>query len=340
MNNSVNGGKFIRLEHGSGGILTRELIDKVIYPHFKGENYTDLSDASAFSFSGESLITTDSYVIDPPFFPGGNIGELAVYGTCNDIAVSGGKPRFLSMGLIIEEGFPIADLSRIMESVAAAAGNAGVSIITGDTKVVPAGKGGGIFINTCGIGERLFPCSLRPENIKIGDAVIVSGPLGSHGISVMVKRESLSVGKDLKSDCASLFPLCSALFPMREKLRFLRDATRGGAAAILNEITEGMDFGIEVREDDFPVDDDVRTVSEILGLNPLEVANEGVFIAVVSASEAEGACAALQKYPEGRDARIAGYVTDGNPGRVVLETSIGGRRVLDFPRGLLLPRIC
>ena len=333
-------GAKIKLEHGSGGALARDLVESVIYPHFKNDRFPELSDASSFETSGELFVTTDTYVVDPPFFPGGDIGRLAVFGTCNDLAVAGAKPLFLTLGFVLEEGFAVADLERVLESIARAAEEAGVRIISGDTKVVPEGKGGGIFINSSGIGERVFSHRISNTNIRAGDAVLVTGPIGSHGIAILAAREALSVGANLRSDCANLYPLCRELFSLGAELRFLRDATRGGVASILNEMAAGMDFGIEVREDDVPIEQNVAAVSEILGINPLEVANEGVAVAVVSGPAAERACSSLKGHAIGREAVTIGRVTDSHPGKVILLTRVGGRRLLDFPRGLLLPRIC
>jgi hydrogenase expression/formation protein HypE len=330
----------IKLEHGSGGALARELIDSLIYPFFKGTSYEELSDASPFRVRGETLVTTDTYVVDPLFFPGGDIGRLAVFGTCNDLAVCGAKPRFLTLGFVLEEGLPLSDLERILQSIAKAAQEAEVTVVTGDTKVVPEGKGGGIFINTTGIGERVISANLSPRNVQIGDAVIVTGPVGSHGTAILAARESLSVGGELRSDCAFLFPLCERLFVFGCELRFLRDATRGGVAAILNETVSGQQYGIWIREKDIPVEEDVASTAEILGLNPLEIANEGVVIALVAAGVAEEAVQRLRQHPAGRKAVVVGDVTEENSGRVILQTPIGGRRILDFPRGLILPRIC
>jgi len=330
----------IRLEHGSGGALSRELVEEVIYRRFRGPAYRELGDAAPLAASAETVFTTDTYVVDPLFFPGGDIGRLAVFGTCNDLSVSGGLPRWLSLALVLEEGVRIDTLERVVDSVAAACAEAGVQVVTGDTKVVPSGKGGGIYVNTAGVGERVFRRALSPERVEPGDALIVSGPVGSHGIAVLAAREGLSVGSGVRSDCAFLHPLCAELFELGEELRFLRDATRGGAAAILNELCTGGSFGVRVREAAFPVREEVATASDLLGLNPLEIANEGVLVAVAAAEAAERALGALRKQPLGREAAVVGEVTEAHPGRVIMETRIGGRRLLDFPRGLLLPRIC
>lgn len=330
----------VMLEHGSGGALSRELVDELIYPAFRSDAYPELTDSTRFALAGTGCLTTDSYTVDPLFFPGGDIGRLAVFGTCNDLAVAGAKPRFLSLGLIIEEGFAITDLKRILHSVSQAAGEAQVVVVTGDTKVVPKGRGGGIYLNTSGIGELVAHAPLGPHVIRPGDAVIVSGPVGAHGIAVMAARERLSVGAQISSDCAFLFPLCSPLLELGAELRFMRDATRGGIASVLNEAVAGSDAGIDLVEEHFPIDEAVRTVAEILGLYPLEIANEGVFIAVVSESSAARAVEALHAHPLGVRASIVGNVVSSHPGTVVLETEVGGKRILDFPHGLLLPRIC
>jgi len=330
----------IRLEHGSGGALARELVERVIYPFFRGESYSELSDAAPLLLAGPGRITTDTYVVDPPFFPGGNIGRLAVIGTCNDLAVSGARPRCLTLGLVIEEGFALALLRAALEAAAGAAAEAEVPIVAGDTKVVPAGKGGGLFVNTTAVGELQFPPGVSVHRIEPGDRVLVSGPVGAHGISVLAARERLSIGADIRSDCALLYPLCSSLFELGEDLRFLRDATRGGLAAVLNEIAREGRFGLQVSEGEVPVDPGVASVSDLLGLDPLEIANEGVFVAVVAARSAARAIAALRSHELGAHAAVIGEVTAGVGGRVVLETRVGGKRMLDFPRGILLPRIC
>ena len=330
----------ILLEHGSGGALSRELVEEIIYPYFSTDRYPELSDASPFTLDGPGAFTTDTFVVDPLFFPGGDIGRLAVFGTCNDLSVSGARPAFLSMGIVLEEGLPVAVLRLVLESVRRAADEAGASVVTGDTKVVPRGKGGGIYVNTAGIGRMVYPGKLGPSRICHGDKVILSAPPGAHGITILAVREKLAVGGTLSSDCANLFPLCEALFTLGGELRFIRDATRGGVAAVANEAVQGGPAGILVRERDIPTDEDVEAVARILGLNTLEVANEGVLVAVVSAGAADRALELLRRFPIGSEAAVIGEVVADHPGKVVLETPIGGRRLLDFPRGLLLPRIC
>ncbi len=330
----------IRLEHGSGGALSRQLVESVIHPVLRNEAYTELLDAGPIERGSDFLLTTDGYVVDPPFFPGGDIGRLSVFGTCNDLAVSGARPLCISLALIVEEGFPLADLKRALESVASAAREADVRIVTGDTKVVPRGKGGGLFVTTAGVGRRAFAHSLSPSRIEDGDRVIVSGPVGAHGLAILAARESLPVAESLRSDVAFLYPAVSTLFPLAEALRFTRDATRGGVASVLNEAVQGTRLGMEVTDESFPVTEEVRTVSDLLGVNPLEVANEGVFVAVVAPDVEARALQALRAHPLGRNARSVGRLSRREPGVVVTTTRIGGRRILDFPRGLLLPRIC
>jgi hydrogenase expression/formation protein HypE len=331
----------ITLEHGSGGALSRQLTEQLIYPILKNDAYGELADATPFQIRGRAFITTDTYVVDPPFFPGGDIGTLGIFGTCNDLAVCGARPRYLTMGLILEEGFLTADLRRVLESVRAAAEQVGVLVISGDTKVVPSGKGGGIFLNTTGVGEALGDHLLSANNIREGDSVLVSGPVGSHGLAILASREGLKIGATLRSDCAPLFPLCEALYALGGKLRFMRDATRGGVAAVLNEaVAENRKCGMEIQETAFPISGTVAAASDLLGLNPLEIANEGVMIAVVAPEAATEALSLLRSFEAGREACRVGIVNGRYPGRVILETAVGGRRILDLPRGLLLPRIC
>ncbi len=332
----------ISLEHGSGGALSRRLTEQVVYPLFEDAEYPELSDASAFEIRGRAFLTTDTYVVDPPFFPGGDIGILAVFGTCNDLAVCGARPRYLTVGVVLEEGFPLADFRRALESIRAAARQAGVKVITGDTKVVPAGKGGGIFINTAGVGEALGDHRLSARNLRPDDRVIVSGPIGAHGLTVLAAREGLKVASSLRSDCTNLFPLCEALCSLGKDLRVMRDATRGGVAAVLNEITLGgpAGVGLELLETSFPVSSTVAAAADLLGLSPLEIANEGVLVAVVSPRSSGPALEMLRTFEPGRQACEIGTVGSRYPKKVILETAVGGRRVLDLPRGLLLPRIC
>ena len=330
----------IRLEHGSGGGLSRQLTEDVIHPVFRGDAYPELSDATPVEIGSDLLLTTDGYVVDPPFFPGGDIGRLSVFGTCNDLAVCGAKPVCISLALILEEGLAVSDLHRVLASAAAAAKEANARVVTGDTKVVPAGKGGGIYVTTSGMGQRVFPHLLSPRRIREGDRVIVSAPLAAHGLTVLAARQSLPGTDRLRSDVAFLYPPVSRLFHLGDGLRFMRDATRGGVAAVLNEMARGAGWGIEVEEMSFPVAEEVRVVCDLLGLNPLEVANEGVFVAVVDARSEQAALESLHSHPLGRGAATVGTVSTARPGTVLMHTRIGGTRLVDFPRGLLLPRIC
>lgn len=333
--------ELIRLEHGSGGELSRRLVEEVIHPYLRCPASADLPDAARLDLRGPIALTTDSYVVDPPFFPGGDIGRLAVFGTCNDLAVSGARARALSLALVLEEELPIAVLRRVLASVNAAAAEAGAEVVTGDTKVVGRGtsRDAGLHLNTAGVGEIVFE-PLGPSLVRPGDRLLVSGPLGAHGVSVLAARQGLSVAAGIRSDCAPLWPLAERLFAFGPCVRFLRDATRGGLAAVANELCRGRAFGVSLREASLPSDPDVAAVLDLLGLDALEVANEGVLVAIVAADAADAAVAALHGHPSGARAAIAGEITAGGAGRVVLETRVGGRRLVDFPRGLLLPRIC
>ena len=330
----------VRLEHGSGGALSRDLVATVIHPVLRTDAYPELLDASPIEIGSDFLMTTDGYVVDPPFFPGGDIGRLSVLGTCNDLAVSGAKPVCVSLALVIEEGFLVDDLRRALVSAAAAAHEANARIVTGDTKVVPRGKGGGLFVTTAGVGRRVFPHVLSPARIRETDSVIVSAPIGAHGLTILAAREKLPVGDTLRSDMAFLYPPVSRLFHLAEGLRFMRDATRGGVASVLNEAAAGAAWGIEVEDAAFPVAEDVRGVADLLGLNPMEIANEGVFVAFVDGRMEDEALRALHAHPLGKSARCVGHVSSAYPGKVMLTTRVGGRRLVDFPRGLQLPRIC
>ncbi len=330
----------VRLEHGSGGALARELVEKIIWPRFRGPRYGELTDAALLRTSGDMLFTTDTYVVDPLFFPGADIGRLAVFGTCNDIAVCGGRAASLSLALVIEEGLPLRDLESVLDSVAAAAREAGVDVVTGDTKVVPAGRGGRLYVNCSGVGPRVFAHELAPSRMRPGDRVLVSGPLAAHGLAVLAARERLPVGAPVRSDCALLLPMCDRLFGLGENLRFARDATRGGLAAVLNEACAGLPVGMLIDEAAIPVDANVNAAAAILGLDPLEVANEGVLVAVVAPESAERARDLMRETAAGKLAAAVGVIVAERAGRVVLETRAGGRRFIDLPRGLLLPRIC
>jgi hydrogenase expression/formation protein HypE len=300
-----------------------------------------LPDSVVLSGLGETIAyTTDSFVVSPIFFPGGDIGSLAVHGTCNDLACSGARPVFLSLGLILEEGFRMDQLERIVESVALAADHAGVKVVTGDTKVVPRGSADGIFINTSGIGRIEAPVVPAPDRISEGDEVIVSGPVGNHGMAVMLSRAEFSFDFDLKSDSASVWPVVERLLQLGPGLKFLRDPTRGGVAATLNEIASAARKGVTVQESAIPIDASVAAASEMLGIDPLQAANEGKIVAVVGKGLGPQALELLKDCSLAEHASVIGEVTAANPARVIMKTRVGGSRVLAEPSGELLPRIC
>ena len=329
----------ITLDYGSGGRKTAELIEKLILPRFANDALASLPDAAVLSGGEKLVFSTDSFVVSPYFFPGGDIGKLCICGTVNDLAMCGGVPKFLSLGLILEEGFPTADLERILDSAAQTAAACGVTVVTGDTKVVERGKCDGIFINTAGIGlpetEGLSPDSIRP-----GDAVLASGTLGDHGTAVMLARQEGLTSETLLSDCAPLSAMARALYPLGSDLRVLRDPTRGGAATTLCEFAEGRSFSIELTETAIPVAPAVRAACDLLGLDPLYAANEGKLLAVVAPEAEEAALAALRSFPEGKNAVRIGTVSEAHPGRVILRTALGGSRILTRLAGAQLPRIC
>jgi hydrogenase expression/formation protein HypE len=330
--------EIITLDYGSGGKKTAALIDELVVPAFCNSVLAELGDGAVLAGGERLVFSTDSFVVSPMFFPGGDIGKLSVCGTVNDLAMCGGEPRYLSLALIIEEGMQTEDLRRVVASIKAAAETAGVQIVTGDTKVVERGKGDGLYINTAGIGVLRYP-GLSPKNMQKGDAVIVSGTVGDHGTAVMLARNDLLEGS-IASDCAPLNGLVDALFASGADVRVLRDPTRGGVATTLNEFVEGSGLGIELREDDIPLRPDVEAACNVLGLDPMYCANEGKFLAVVSAETAEVALAALRGRSEGSNAAIIGSVGTRYPGRVVMATSFGGSRVLQKLTGAQLPRIC
>ena len=330
--------EIITLDYGSGGKKTAALIDELIVPAFRNVALSELGDGAVLPGSEQLTFSTDSFVVSPLFFPGGDIGKLAVCGTVNDLAMCGGEPKYLSLSLIIEEGLRVSDLKRVVASIAAAAESAGVSVVTGDTKVVERGRGDGIYINTAGIGFLRHP-GLKPKAIREGDAVLVSGTVGDHGTAVMLARGDLLQGS-VRSDCAPLSGLCAAIHDSGAQVRCLRDPTRGGLATTLCEFTDGAEVGIELTESDIPVRGDVRAACEILGLDPLYCANEGKLLAVVSAETAPAALAAMRAHPLGENAAIIGHVTAAWPGRCVMHTAFGGARVLQKLAGAQLPRIC
>jgi hydrogenase expression/formation protein HypE len=331
----------ITMSHGSGGKATRTLVEAVFLNAFSNPLLEPMEDAAQLHLNGSRVaLTTDSYVVSPLFFPGGDIGDLAVNGTVNDLAVSGATPLYLSAGFILEEGFPVADLVRIVASMEAAARAAGVQVVTGDTKVVQKGKADGCYINTAGIGVVEHEVSLGVVNAQPGDAVIVSGPIGDHGVTIMLARGELDIEADIFSDTAPLNGLVADLLSATTGVRALRDATRGGVATILNEVAAAAGVGVLVNEDAIPVSPVVRGASELLGIDPMYVACEGRLVAVVDGGEADRALAALRSHPLGADAAIIGQVTADPPGIVLLKTAFGGTRIVDLLVGDPLPRIC
>ena len=328
----------ITLDYGSGGKKTSRLIEESILHAFDNPALRALGDGAVLPGGERLVFSTDSFVVQPRFFPGGDIGKLAVCGTVNDVAMCGGEPKFLSCALILEEGLPLEELERILASMAAAARQAGVQIVTGDTKVVERGRGDGVYINTAGIGVLKHP-GLSPSAIRPGDAVLVSGTVGDHGTAVMLARSGMAQG-DIRSDCAALNGLAAALLEAVPETRALRDPTRGGVATTLNEFVEGRDLGIELEEKRVPVRPAVRSACELLGLDPLYCANEGKLLAVVPQERAEAALAAMRSLPEGENAAQIGSVTGDYPGKLVMRTPLGGRRVLQKLTGAQLPRIC
>jgi len=331
----------VLLGHGSGGKLTAELIENLIVPAFTNPALDALDDQAIVSVEGGRLaFTTDSYVVSPIFFPGGDIGELAVNGTINDLAMGGARPLALSLAFILEEGFALADLRRVIESARRAAARVGVPIVTGDTKVVGRGSGDQVFINTSGIGMVPAGVELGSARVRAGDAILLSGPIGDHGVAIMAHRAGLELDGDITSDTAPLHDLSAALLRACSDVHAMRDPTRGGVAATLVEIASRRRVGIEVTETAIPIREPVRGACELLGLDPLLVANEGKLVAFVPEREADRAVEALRAHPLGRHAARIGTVVDSHPGRVELVTPVRGRRVLDLPFAEPLPRIC
>ena len=331
----------IQMAHGGGGRIMRELLEQVMLPAFRNEALDGRHDSAVVTLNGSRIaFTTDTYVVHPRCFPGGDIGKLAVYGTVNDLAVSGATPLYLTCAMVLEEGLPVEELQRIIASMQAAAAECGVTIVTGDTKVVDRGKGDGIFINTAGIGLVPEGVQIGPRAVEAGDAVLVSGDLGRHGIAVMSVREGLDFETPILSDCASVLPLAQALLGGGIRVHCMRDPTRGGVASVLNEIALDGGVGIEIQESAIPVLPGVNGACEMLGLDPLYVACEGRMVAFVPGEEAEQALALLRAAKGGEGARIIGRVTAEGKGTVLVQTVLGTRRILDLLSGEQLPRIC
>lgn len=330
----------IAIGHGSGGKLTRDLIEAVFKDQLGNDYLAPLSDAAICPpLEGGIAFSTDSFVVSPVFFPGGDIGKLAVTGTVNDLAVVGAVPRFLSLGVILEEGFDLDALSSIVDSIAGTAGEAGVQVVTGDTKVVEKGKGDGIFINTAGIGEIRpgFPLADAPS---AGDKILISGPVGDHGALIMSLQSGIDLSSDLESDCAVVSPLIEAIKHSGAGVKFMRDPTRGGLAAVLNELASDLSLGAEIEEDAVPLRDEVRGIAELLGIEPLQLACEGRIVVVVDEPDVDLALAAMRGLEQGAEAAVIGSMVTAHPGLVVQTTGFGGRRILDMPLADPLPRIC
>ena len=333
--------KNVLLAHGGGGKLSHQLIKNMFASQFKNEFLEPLHDGAIFSIGGTRFaFSTDSYVINPIFFPGGDIGKLAVNGTVNDLSMCGARPLYLSSAFIIEEGLPMEDLWRVVLSMETAAKSAGIQLVTGDTKVVDRGKGDKIFINTSGIGIIPDGIEISPRYAKLGDKIILSGTIADHGIAIMSIREGLEFETQIESDCAPLNGLVETMFEASQEIHVLRDPTRGGVASVLNEIAESAEVGIAILEDQIPVSEEVVGACEILGFDPLYVANEGKLLAFISPTAVDKVLAAMRTHPFGKNAVIIGEVVADHPGTVIMRTHIGGSRVVDMLSGEQLPRIC
>ncbi len=334
--------KTILLDHGSGGLASQELIANLFLKHLDNSVLRSLEDSAIIdNHPGRLAFTTDSYVVDPIFFPGGDIGKLAVHGTINDLAMRGAKPLCLSLGLILEEGMPFNDLEKIIISIAESCRDSGVNIVAGDTKVVPRGKGDKIFINTSGIGIVTDGIDISSKNAKAGDVILLSGTMGDHGITIMTRRAGISMQGKLASDTMPLHRLVQRLLTgIPGAVHTMRDPTRGGVATSLNEIAGNSGLAISIEDEALPIRPEVRAACEILGLEPLYLANEGKCLAIVSPDQAENALQIMRSCPEGKEAAIIGRLTEGKAGRVVINTPIGGSRVVTPLHGEPLPRIC
>ncbi|MFG1810379.1 hydrogenase expression/formation protein HypE [Streptomyces sp. NPDC049040] len=331
----------VMMGHGGGGAMSAELVEHLFLPAFAGAATAELGDSAVLTVGGSRLaFSTDSYVVKPMFFPGGSIGDLAVNGTVNDLAMSGARPLFLSTAFVLQEGTEIAELGRIAAAMGAAARAAGVRLVTGDTKVVERASGDGVYINTSGIGVVPDGVDIGPRRARPGDAVIVSGDIGVHGVAVLSCREGLEFGTAVESDTAALHGLVADMLATGADLHVLRDPTRGGVAASLNEIARASSVGVDLVERELPVPPAVADACSLLGLDPLQVANEGKLLAIVPAESADKVLAAVQAHPLGRSARRIGTCVPEHPGMVVARTGLGGTRVVGLPVGEQLPRIC
>ena len=331
----------IVMGHGSGGKLTQDLIEKLFLPHFSNDYLAQLNDQAVLDVNGSRLaFTTDSFVVTPIFFPGGDIGRLAINGTVNDLAMSGATPRYIAAAFILEEGLASDDLVRVVESMQQAAQEAGVLLVTGDTKVVDRGKGDQIFITTTGLGVVEHHANISADRAQPGDRILLSGTIGDHGMAIMSRREGLEFEGPIESDTAALHTLVAAMLEASEQIHCLRDPTRGGVATVLNEIASRSQVGMELEGRSVPVHESVKGACEILGLDPLYVANEGKLVAVVAPEAAAAVLSSMRSHPLGLEACCIGEVVAAHPKRVLVKTEIGGRRVLDVMLGEPLPRIC
>jgi hydrogenase expression/formation protein HypE len=329
------------MDHGAGGRASHDLVAKTFMPALANPILKELNDSALLNFQDVRLaMSTDSYVVDPIFFPGGDIGSLAVHGTVNDLAMRGAQPCYLSVGFILEEGLEITDLEKLLTSMAEAAREAGVQVVAADTKVVERGKADRIFINTAGVGIIAPGVDIAGQNAKPGDFVLINGPVGDHGIAVLSTREGLSFQTEIQSDSAPLNKLVSDMLEVSRNIHVLRDPTRGGVATALNEVANQSAVGIELEESSLPVRHEVNAACDMLGLDPLYVANEGKVLVMVAPEDADQVLYKMRQHPLGRDSCIIGRVVSEHPGRVVLHTGIGGRRIVDMLSGEQLPRIC
>ena len=333
--------KEIVLAHGGGGKLSRQLIDKVVLPQFRNELLEPLHDGAIFSVADQRLaFTTDSFVVSPIFFPGGDIGSLSIHGTINDLAMCGARPLYLSASFILEEGLPMEDFWRIVQSMHAAADAAGVKLVTGDTKVVDRGKADKIFINTSGVGLVPDGVNIDPTRAQVGDKIIVSGAIAVHGIAIMSVREGLEFETEIASDTAPLSSLVDAMLATKIDIHVLRDPTRGGITSALTEIAQSAKVGMLLDEARIPISEEVKGACEILGLDPLYVANEGKLLAIVAAQDVDLVLSTMKSHPLGQHAAVIGEVTSDHPGFIMMKTRVGGTRVVDMLSGEQLPRIC
>ena len=330
----------ILLAHGSGGKLSHDLVEKKFLPFLANPTLNKLDDSAIFEVSGQLAFTTDGYVVNPIFFPGGDIGKLAVCGTVNDLAMSGARPLYLSLSAIIEEGFPLSELEQIMQSIKKTTDEAEVNIVTGDTKVVNRGQADKLFITTSGIGIIPNGVDISGSNAKVGDKVILSGSIGDHGIAIMSQREGLKFSMILESDCAPLAKLVSQMLEASPKIHCLRDPTRGGLATTLNEFARQSKVGIVIEESEIPIKEEVKAACELLGLDPIYIANEGKLVTIVDHTDADAVLARMKQNNYGRDAAIIGEIINDYAGKVIMKTKLGPSRIVDMLSGELLPRIC